>query len=750
VTVTSLRHRPWGRGHGYLPSLDQRTPVYPVTGERVVLGVLGTPEMPAPAVEVVADGIVTVHSMTAVQDTSADRQDADGDGHLAAAAQAGEDVDGLVAWTSTIGPFDAPGVVRYRFRAADERETSIWYEVPVGQWMRSGGELRIDGDESHVIAGSTSFLISAGRPIRARFGLRLAPDEHVVGRGERFHALDQRGWAVDATVFEQYRNQGTRTYLPVPFGHVVGGAGWGFHVDTTRRVWFDVGASDPGVLWVEARLGLDAPELTVHLWDGTPSQVLDHFFDRVGRPASVPDWAFRPWISSNEWNTQQRVESEVDRSLTEGIPVGAVVIEAWSDEGTIYIWRDAEYQPATDGGPLRLSDFRFPPDGAWPDPMGMVQRLHRNGVRVILWQIPLIPDHDLDLPQLRADRAALIGRGYAVQEDDGSPYRNRGWWFPRALLPDFTSAEVRRWWTAKRRYLLEDMGIDGFKTDGGEHAWGDELRYADGSRGDESNNRFPNLYAQAFHDLITSTGTAGLTFSRAGHAGAGSFPAHWAGDEQSTWAAFRASIMAGISAGASGVFLWSWDHGGFSGPLPSAELYLRTAAMACFCPIMQYHAEFNAHRVPSRDRTPWNVAEQTGDPAVLPVYRKFARRRDRLVPYLAEQARRSIEGSVPLMRALMFDWPHDERIWDFPLQYLLGDHLLVAPVTAEGASTWRVYLPAGDWVDVWTGRAVTGNTVLTRDVPIDVIPVYCRAAAWPALAPMFRPPAENRVTQRAP
>jgi alpha-glucosidase (family GH31 glycosyl hydrolase) len=102
------------------------------------------------------------------------------------------------------------------------------------------------------------------------------------------------------------------------------------------------------------------------------------------------------------------------------------------------------------------------------------------------------------------------------------------------------------------------------------------------------------------------------------------------------------------------------------------------------------------------------------------------------------------------MRALMFDWPHDERIWDFPLQYLLGDHLLVAPVTAEGASTWRVYLPAGDWVDVWTGRAVTGNTVLTRDVPIDVIPVYCRAAAWPALAPMFRPPAENRVTQRAP
>jgi phosphoglycerate dehydrogenase-like enzyme len=91
------------------------------------------------------------------------------------------------------------------------------------------------------------------------------------------------------------------------------------------------------------------------------------------------------------------------------------------------------------------------------------------------------------------------------------------------------------------------------------------------------------------------------------------------------------------------------------------------------------------------------------------------------------------------MRALMFDWPHDERIWDFPLQYLLGDELLVAPVTSEGASTWRVYLPAGDWVDVWTGKAVTGNAVLTRDVPIDVIPVYCRAAAWDSLALAFNP-----------
>lgn len=172
--------------------------------------------------------------------------------------------------------------------------------------------------------------------------------------------------------------------------------------------------------------------------------------------------------------------------------------------------------------------------------------------------------------------------------------------------------------------------------------------------------------------------------------------------------------------------------------------------MACFCPIMQYHAEFNAHRLPSRDRTPWNVAEQTGDLAVVPGYRRFTQLRERLVPYLAEQARRSIQRSVPLMRALMFDWPDDLRIWDFPLQYLLGDDLLVAPVTQEGATEWDVYLPVGRWVDVWTGQEVTAGDaatpgrLVTRAVPIDVVPVYCRAQSWPDLAPVFQPSLPGR------
>ncbi|HEX5997428.1 MAG TPA: TIM-barrel domain-containing protein [Jiangellales bacterium] len=744
-----IRHNPPGRGHRYRDSLDQRSPVQPIAGEPVRLAVLAAPGRARIVAEVEWGGKSEEYDLIRLDAVATSGAGAAGQGHLAAAAESGEDTGGLEPWAVDIGSFGAGGLVRYRFRDAESGQATGWWSFAPATWQAEGGRLTVVGEPSdRLVPGSVSWLVAAAPDgaaldaftgtLRVRFALRLTEDEHVVGLGERFHSLDQRGWAVDAEVYEQYCSQGTRTYLPVPFAHVVGADGWGFHVDTTRRVWFDVGRRDADLIWVEARVAPTEAEVVLRLWAGDPATVLAGFFDRVGRPGLVPDWAYRPWISGNEWNSQARVEAEVGRSLAEGIPVGVVVIEAWSDEGTIHIFRDAQYTATEDGGPLRLADFTFPPDGAWPDPVGMIERFHAQGVRVLLWQIPVIPDHDLDVPQLHADRRALMERGLAVREADGTAYRNRGWWFPRALLPDFTSEQARRWWTEKRRYLLEELGIDGFKTDGGEHAWGDELRFADGTRGDVSNNRYPNLYAQAFHELIQSTGRDALTFSRSGHAGAGSFPAHWAGDERSTWEAYRASVTAGLTAGASGVFTWGWDHGGFSGEIPDAELYLRTAAMACFCPIMQYHAEFNHHREPSNDRTPWNIADRTGRPEVVGIYRRFTTLRDRLVDYLVDQARSSVATARPLMRPLFFHSPRDTMIWRYPLQYLLGDDLLVAPVVEPGAEQWEVYLPEGEWVDAWTGEGFGGARVVTVPAPLDRIPVFVWAEAAERHRPRFQ------------
>lgn len=201
--------------------------------------------------------------------------------------------------------------------------------------------------------------------------------------------------------------------------------------------------------------------------------------------------------------------------------------------------------------------------------------------------------------------------------------------------------------------------------------------------------------------------------------------------------AFRSSVTAGITASACGIVSWGWDLSGFSGPVPDSELYLRAAAAAMFMPVMQYHCDFNHHQLPLRARTPWFVAETNGDPDVVDNFRRYAHVRERLVPYLARQARLTIETNRPLMRGLFFDWPDDASVWTWPAQFLLGDDLLVHPVTAPGATTWTTYLPAGRWVDVWTGQEHDGGRAIDRDVPHDVVPGYCRASGWEALREVF-------------
>lgn len=741
-----IRHRPLGSEHPYATTADQRIPAQPEVGQAVVLGVRAAATVTSVRCEYLAISSAGEQSHTLelrpAELTEQDRAAAaGGEGHLAAAQARG--AGGSGHWSVELPPAAADTEYRYRFVAegASGLRRSRWYSFRAAVWTSEAvAALQVPTDR--LVPDSVSWRMIGDRPDRVRFSLRLQPAEHVVGFGERFDRVDQRGHILDSVVFEQYKKQGAhgRTYLPMPFAHVVGGedgSGWAFHVRTSRRTWYDVAAARPDVLVVEAALGADEPDLDVGIYTGSPTEALAAFTAEVGRAQELPSWVFKLWASGNEWNTQGLVMDRMDHHRDLDIPLGAVVIEAWSDEEGITIFRDARYAVNEDGTAHAAGDFSYPEDGAWPDPHGMIAELHRRGIKVILWQIPLQKMRPHPRGQARADADAMITDDLVVREQDGRPYRNRGWWFPQALMPDLSVQRGRDWWTEKRRYLVKDLDVDGFKTDGGEHAWGGDLRYGDGRRGDDGNNLFPVHYARAFGDLLRSEGKAPVTFSRAGFTGSQAHGIFWAGDEDSTWEAFRSSVTAGITASACGILYWGWDLGGFSGPVPESELYLRAAGTSVFMPIMQYHSEFNHHRSPLRDRTPWYVADTNDDQSVVHVFRRFAQLREALVPYLTAQAAISVQSGAPLMRALFFDHPHDERIWEHADHFMLGESLLVHPITEPGATVWDTYLPGGDWVHVFSGEAVTGGSVDRREYSLDQVPVYCRAADWDALAPAF-------------
>ncbi|WP_431897721.1 TIM-barrel domain-containing protein [Nonomuraea sp. bgisy101] len=555
--------------------------------------------------------------------------------------------------------------------------------------------------------------------------------ERFEGYGERYDRLDQRGTSVHNYVYNQYRDQGAtrRTYLSVPF--FTNSAGYGIYLPSTRYALFTPGdragfAVDTG--------GALASTLDYHFFAGTPAKIVDDYTAVTGRPQLPPKWAFGVWMSANEWNTQAEVTAELANASTHKIPHTAMVLEQWSDEATFYVWHGATYTPTSGSGKLAYSNLTFPAGTAWQNPKAMVADAHSKGIKMILWQIPVLKENfDANPPtapqQHLNDKAYAEAQGYVVKNPTNGPYRiPTGQWFGDSMVPDFTSTAATNWWMSKRDYLMDEVGVDGFKTDGSEAIFGRGVKFADGRKGDEMHNAYPNSYTKAYNTYVKGKNAQNTIFSRAGTSGAQTSSIFWAGDQNSSFSAFQEAVRAQLSAGQSGVPYTAWDLAGFTGDFPSAELYLRSAAQATFSPIMQYHSE-KSNPSASEARTPWNVQARTGDTSVIPAFRKFANVRMNLIPCLYTEAKASSATGVPMMRAMSFAFPGDATAAPLDQQYLFGSQLLVAPITTQGATSKSVYLPAGEWYDLWNGGRFTGPGTKTYNAGLDTIPVYARPGA---------------------
>jgi alpha-D-xyloside xylohydrolase len=591
---------------------------------------------------------------------------------------------------------------------------------------------RDDDRLSLVSAEPLQALVRADGSVAAyRIGFESPQEEAFYGFGERFNALDQRGNVLDNRVFAQYTRQEKRSYIPVPF--FISSAGYGVWLKTERQAEFDMAARKTDRWTLTGQAEDDSSlEMTLFL-DRQPRDIVQAFTGRTGKPLLPPPWVFGPWMSSNDWNCQAEIARQLELAKEHAIPASVVVIEAWSDEINFYTWNDSRYHLKPPAQAYMAAEYEYPPDGRWPDPRAMIDGLHEQGMRLVLWQIPVLkagnPDEHLDETQKAADQEYALDQGYVARKENGEPHRVEAHapWFPGSLVFDFTDPQAAGWWLEKRRYLVAELGVDGFKTDGGEHIWDIGTRFGNGLSGDRGINTYPLAYLGAYQRFMQAQrGGDYVLFSRSGYTGVQKVSCHWTGDDISTWDSFRAALRAMLNVGLCGVAFIGWDIAGFAGTLPGSELYLRAAAFSVFCPIMQFHSDYNARRLPSRDRTPWNIQAQSGDPQVIPFFRKFANLRMNLVPYILDQARKSSRSGLPLMRALPLEYPASQACREYPSEYLFGEALLVAPVVEEGRSDWQVYLPEGLWRDLWTGTLFEGGRELTLPAPMDSLPVFQR------------------------
>lgn len=542
------------------------------------------------------------------------------------------------------------------------------------------------------------------------------------GMGEKYNALNQKGNRVINQVQEQFCFQGDKTYCSAPFFWT--DSGFGLYVDTCEVTSF---------FFDEECIEVSLPEKSeVVFFSGTPEEILREYMSLHGPALLPPEWITGVWVSANRWNTQKDVEQLLEKLKKYDFPASVVVLEAWSDEATFYVWNGAKYTPAADGQPLCYEDFDFS-DSPWPNPKQMAEDLHNNGMKLLLWQAPIYkkqgPEEIQNL-QNDLDRADAAKRKLCVTMPDGSPYTiPQGKWFGGSMVPDFTKSETVKSWFGKRQYLL-DMGVDGFKTDGGEFIHSTDAQFNDGSTGKEGINRYARDYTERYRDFV---GDDGVIFSRAGFSGQHTVACHWGGDQQSQNSELASVLKAGLSAAATGLIFWSFDLAGFAGPLPSLDLYRRATQMACFCPIMQWHSEPDGGQfrelMPgaegNNERSPWNMEESYATPGFMEEMRYWHKLHEALRPYLWETAQESVRSNKPFMRPLVYEWPHDENVMYCEDEYMLGNDILVAPLLKENATQRDVYLPQGTWYNFFDGMKYEGCQTVTIHCG-DKLPVFTR------------------------
>lgn len=550
------------------------------------------------------------------------------------------------------------------------------------------------------------------------------PYQGVYGLGEKFDSVNQKGKTVETQVIEKFCNQGNISYCVTPF--FITDSGLGIYIKTGKKT----------VISLQDEIICEIPkEAEVTVFTGSIGEIIQDYVGLFRKPKLPPRYAFGIWVSANHWNC----EADVDRLLAEleeyRFPASMIVLEAWSDEATFYIWNGAEYKPEKSKEGFSYEDFDFRNSPYWKDPKGMIEKLHEKGKKLVLWQIPVFKgmEPDRTSEQLDLDKEYAIEHGLAVLNKDGTPYEiPEGNWFEGSYIPDFTNEKTREFWFRKRQYLT-DIGVDGFKTDGGEFIYSKDVLFSDGTDGEEGKNQYCQDYINAYSHFITEDQ---VLFSRAGYAGASGTPILWAGDHQSTNDELKNVLRAALSSAMSGILFWSFDIGGFAGPLPSLDLYRRSTQMAVFTPVMQWHSEPDGGQfrelMPgaegNNERSPWNIAMAYNKPEFIEEMRYWHMLREALLPYIYESAQTAVRESRPMMRPLVFDYQADRAVTDIEDEYLFGDSLLVAPFMEEDQTSRKVYLPEGKWHDLFTGRCYEGKKWHESDRK-SRLPVYIKADA---------------------
>ncbi len=548
----------------------------------------------------------------------------------------------------------------------------------------SGPEWNLSFHEGDRLLTSTGVrnagLARVGGVSHMREQLLLGVGETVFGLGERFTAFVKNGQVIENC----NKDGGTgsdQAYKSVPF--YLSNNGYGVLLHETGHASFEIGTENVS----RVQFSLPGESLEYFVIGGpSPKDVLRRLTALTGRAPLVPSWSFGLWLTTSFTTSydEKTCTSFIQGMLERDIPLHVFHFDCfWMRE---FEWCNFTWDPEV-----------------FPDPEGMLARLHELGLKVSVWINPYIAQ----LSPLFAEAASA---GYLLKRPDGSPYQT-DLWQPGMGIVDFTNPDACRWFADHIRRLA-GMGVDSIKTDFGERIPTDSVVYHDGADPALMHNLYPLLYNRCVYEALREAKGEAVLFARSTYAGGQQYPVHWGGDCNSTFESMAESLRGGLSLGLCGFAYWSHDIGGFEGN-PSPDVYKRWIAFGLLSSHSRLHGSTSY-------RVPWLVDEESCD-----VLRHFTKLKCSLMPYIYSAALEATESGVPVMRAMLLEFPDDPACWQLDRQYLLGPSMLVAPVMAADSEV-TFYLPEGTWTDYATGKPRAGGRWFREKHSFMSLPLFVR------------------------
>jgi alpha-glucosidase len=386
---------------------------------------------------------------------------------------------------------------------------------------------------------------------------------------------------------------------------------------------------------------------------------------------------YNTWIELMYNQNQKDILNYANGIVENGFPVGVLMI-------------DDNWQRYYGNFDFRAEKF--------PDPKGMVEKLHSMGFKIMLWVCPFV---SADSPEYRE----LQSKGYLIKNKSGKP-AILSWWNGQSACYDFTNPDASKHFVSILKKMQEDYGIDGFKFDAGDNSFytGKDLV------------SYKNDAISVDHTLAWAK--IGLEFPfneyRAGWKMGGEALVQRLGDKNYSWRALQSLIPEMISAGLLGYSYTCPDMIG-GGQYKSflnvdynkidQQLIVRSAQVHALMPMMQFSV------------APWRILNAEN----LSIVKSMALLHEQMGTYIMECAQESAKTGEPIVRHMEYEFPNQGFV-ECKDQYMLGSRYMVTPVvTKENVRT--VKLPKGTWKDD-LGKKHKGNKTITIDVPLSRLPYF--------------------------